>query len=76
MLTSTAFVTIVDVLVLAAAMTWFVHRHARARSANRRRAAIIAQLRQQVDRDSPIVGWMVLDNPVSRKPARRVRELH
>ena len=76
MFTPTAIVTMAYILVLAAVLIWFVRRHARAHSAYRRRAAIIAQLRADVDEHGPIVGWMVRDDPVPRKPARRVRDLH
>lgn len=76
MLTPTAIVTIAYVLVLAALMTWFLRRHAKARSAYRRRAAIIAHIREEVDKDGPIVGWMVRDDPAPVKPGRRVRDLH
>lgn len=76
MLTPTAIVTIVCVVALAALLPWLVRRHAKARTACRRRAAIIAHLREEVDKDGPIVGWMVRDDPVPRKPGRRVRDLH
>ena len=76
MLTPTAIVTIVYVVALAALLTWLVRRHAKARSTYRRRAAIIAHLREEVDKDGPIVGWMVRDDPVPGKPGRRARNLH
>jgi hypothetical protein len=76
MLTPGIIVTIGYALVLAALMTWFVRRHAKARSAYRRRAAIIAKMREEVDKDGPIIGWMVRDDPAPVKPGRRVRDLH
>jgi hypothetical protein len=76
MVTPTAIVAIAYILVLGALTTWIVRRHAKARSAYRRRAAIIAHIRQEVDKDGPIVGWMVRDDPAPVKPGRRVRDLH
>lgn len=76
MVTTTAIVTIAYVFVLAALMTWFVRRHGKARSAFRRRAAIIAHIRQEIDTDGPIVGWMVRDDPAPVKRVRRVRDPH
>jgi hypothetical protein len=76
MLIPTAILSIAYILVLGALMTWIVRRHAKARSVYRRRAAIIAHIRQQADKDGPIVGWMVRDDPAPAKPGRRVRDLH
>lgn len=76
MVTLTLIVTITFVLTLTAVMTWFVRRRAKARSTYRHRAAIIAQLRDGVDKDGPIVGWMVRNEPAPGKPARPVRDLH
>ena len=76
MLTPGIIVTIAYVLVLAALMTWFVRRHAKARSAYRRRAAIIAHMREEVEKDGPIIGWMVRDDPVRAKTARKIRDPH
>jgi len=76
MLTPAVIVTIAYILVIAALMTWLVRRHAKIRSVYRRRAAIIAHIREKVDKDGPIVGWMVRDDPPPVKPGRRVRDLH
>lgn len=76
MLTPAAVFTFAYVLVLAVLIAWVVRRHAKARSAYRRRTAIIAHIRDGVDKDGPIVGWMVRDDPAPVKPGRRVRDLH
>lgn len=70
-----AIFTIAYVLVLAFLIALIVRRHAKARSVYRRRAAIIAHIRDQVDKDSPILGWMVRDDPAPAKTERRVRDL-
>jgi hypothetical protein len=74
--TPAAIFIIAYVLVLAVLIIWFVHRHAKARSVYRRRAAIIAQLRNEAVRDGPILGWMIRDDPAPVRPGRRVRDSH
>ena len=76
MLTPTVIVAVAYVLVLAAFMTWLGRRHAKARSAYQRRAAIIAHIREGVDKDGPIVGWMVRDDPAPARPGRPVDDSH
>jgi hypothetical protein len=76
MLTPAAIFTIAYVLVMAVLITWFVRRHARTRSVYRRRAAIIAKIRDEADKDGPILGWMVRDDPAPVRPGRRVRDFH
>lgn len=56
---------------IAALLTW-ARRRAKAREAYRRRAAIIAHIRDGVDKDGPIVGWMVRDDQAPTKPGPRV----
>jgi hypothetical protein len=74
MLTPAAIFMIAYVLVLAVLITWFVRRHAKAHSVYRRRAAIIAKIRDEVDKDGPILGWMIRDDPAPVRPGRRVRD--
>ena len=61
------------VIVLAVLLAWLLRRKAKARAAYRRRAAILAKIREQPDPNSPIVGWMVRDDPVPAKAGRRAR---
>ena len=64
------------IVVVVALFTWLLRRKAKAASLYQRRAAIIDQIREQADPESPIVGWMVRDDPVPVKSARRVRDPH
>lgn len=71
MLTPTTIAAIAYVLAMVALITWVVRRQAKERAAYQRRAAIIAHMRREVDKDAPIVGWMVLDNPAPARTGRR-----
>ncbi len=64
------------IVVVAALFTWLLRRKTKARSTYQRRAAILEKIREQAESESPIVGWMVRDDPVPVKSARRVRDLH
>lgn len=75
MLMSAAIVAIVYMLGIAALLAW-ARQRAKARAAYQRRAAIIAHLRDGIDKDGPIVGWMVRDDPAPTKPGRRVGDFH
>ena len=55
MLTPAVLVTIAYLLAMAALMIWLLRRQAKARAAYDRRAAIIAHIRREVDKDAPIV---------------------
>ena len=76
MFTPAAIFMIAYVLVLAVLITWLVRRHAKVHSAYRRRAAIIAKIRDEADKDGPILGWMIRDDPAPVRPGRRIRDLH
>ena len=76
MFTPAAIFMIAYVLVLAVLITWLVRRHAKVRSAYRRRAAIIAKILDEADKDGPILGWMIRDDPAPVRPGRRVRDPH
>lgn len=76
MLTPTTIVATAYVLVMVTLMTWLVRRQTKARAAYQRRAAIIAHIREEVGKDSPIIGWMVRDEPAPARPERRVDESH
>ena len=76
MFTPAAIFMIAYVLVLAVLITWLVRRHAKVRSAYRRRAAIIAKIRHEADKDGPILGWMIRDDSAPLRPGRRIRDLH
>ena len=76
MFTPAAIFMIAYVLTLAVLITWVVRRHAKARSAYRRRAAIIAKIRDEADRNGPILGWMISDDPAPARPGGRIRDLH
>lgn len=73
MLTPAVIVTIAYLLAMVALMTWLLRRQAKARAAYDRRAAIIAHIRREVDKDAPIVGWMVRDDPASADGQHRLR---
>ncbi len=73
MLTPAVIVTIAYLLAMVALMTWLLRRQAKARAAYDRRAAIIAHIRREVDKDAPIVGWMVRDDPASADRQHRLR---
>jgi hypothetical protein len=76
-MTSVATILIVAYIVaLAALFTWLLRRKAKAASTYRKRAAVVAKLREQADAGSPIVGWMVRDVPARPKSARRARGPH
>jgi hypothetical protein len=70
MLIPVIIVAIAYGLGIAALLAW-ARRHAKAREAYQRRAAIIAHIRDGVDKDGPIVGWMVRDDSPT-KPGPRV----
>ena len=76
MLTPTVIVRIADVVVVAFVVTWLVRRHSRGPSVYRRGAPTIVDLRKKVDKDGPIIGWMVRDDPVSTDPDRRRHNNH
>ena len=63
------------IVVVAALFTWLLRRKTKARSTYQRRAVILEKIREQAESESPIVGWMVRDDPVPVKSARRVRDL-
>ena len=73
MLTPAVLVTIACLLAMAALMIWLLRRQAKARAAYHRRAAIIAHIRREVDKDAPIVGWMVRDDLASADRQHRLR---
>jgi hypothetical protein len=73
---SAAIITVSYLIAMTALLAWFVRRQAKARATYRRRAAIIAQIREDIDKEGPIVGWMVRDVPAPVKPGRRVRDLY
>lgn len=56
---------------ITALLTW-ARRRAKSRETYQRRAAIIAHIRNGVDKDGPIVGWMVRDDQAPTKPGPRV----
>ena len=64
------------VIVLAALFAWLLRRKANARAAYRRRDAILAKVREQPDTNSPIVGWIVRDDPLPVKSHRPAGDLH
>ncbi len=76
MLTPPTIVAIAYVLIMVALMIWVGRREAKARSAYRRRAAIIAHIREGVEKNAPIIGWMVRDDPAPAKPGRHVGGSH
>lgn len=76
MLTPATIVAIAYVLVIGALITWVVRRQAKDRAAYQRRAAIIAHMRREVDKDGPIVGWVVRDDPAPAKVKRRTGDSH
>jgi FixJ family two-component response regulator len=57
------------VVTLTAVLIWLVRREAKARSRHRRRAAIIANIREQTERESAIIGWVIRDDPAQAKIA-------
>jgi hypothetical protein len=76
MLTPTTIVAIAYVLVIGALVAWVVRRQAKVRGAYQRRAAIIAHMRRVVDKDGPIVGGVVRDDPAPAKAKRPTGESH
>jgi hypothetical protein len=76
MLTPATIVAIVYVLAMVALMTWLMRRQAKSRSAYQRRAAIIAHIREGVDKEGPVVGWMVRENAAPAKTGRRTGDSH
>ena len=64
------------IVVVAALFTWLLRRKTKARSTYKRRAAILEKIREQAESESPIIGWIVRDDSVPVKSARRIRDLH
>lgn len=70
-MTSVATILIVAYIVaLAALFAWLLRRKAKAASTYRKRAAVVAKLREQTDTSSPIVGWMVRPPKVCAQGSR------
>lgn len=76
MFTPATIVAIAYVLAMVALMAWLVRRQAKARSAYQRRAAIIAHIREEVDKEGPVVGWMVREDPAPVKTGPRTGDSH
>jgi flagellar basal body-associated protein FliL len=67
---------LVFVVALVAVFTWLLRREAKARSKQKGRAEIVANIRAQTERESEIIGWMVRDDPAQAKSAHEVRDTH
>jgi hypothetical protein len=68
-----AFTVTLYTLALLAGVAWLVRRRAKAATPVRSRPAPLAVIRRRPEPESPIIGWIVRDDPARPDSAARFR---